>query len=64
MVHNHVSEFQVKIVHQGRIEELSGWMNSEAQAMAPVNRPQAKLTSGTKRCLSQLQERQIIDESG
>jgi hypothetical protein len=52
MVHNHVSEFQVKIVHQGRIEELSGWMNSEAQAMAPVNRPLAKLTGFGNETLS------------
>ncbi len=43
MAHNHGNEYQVKIVHEDGIEELSGWMNSEAQvaqAMAAVHRPQ------------------------
>jgi hypothetical protein len=52
MAHSHGSEFQVKVVHQGRIEELSGWMNNEAQAMAPVNRPHAKLTGFGNETLS------------
>ena len=43
MAHNHGNEYQVKIVHEDGTEELSGWMNSEAQvaqAMAAVHRPQ------------------------
>jgi hypothetical protein len=40
MAHNHGNEYQVKIVHEDGTEELSAWMNSEAQAMAAVHRPQ------------------------
>ena len=43
MAHSHGNEYQVKIVHEDATEELSGWMNSEAQVaqlMAAVHRPQ------------------------
>ena len=43
MEHNHGHEFQVKLVHKDRTEELSGWMTSEAQVnqtMAVIRRPQ------------------------
>jgi hypothetical protein len=43
MAHSHGNEYQVKIVHEDGTEELSAWMNSEAQvtqAMAAVHRPQ------------------------
>ncbi|HYL83566.1 MAG TPA: hypothetical protein VE263_04980 [Candidatus Angelobacter sp.] len=43
MAHNHSDEYQVKTVHEDGTEELSEWMNSEAQvaqAMAAVRRPQ------------------------
>jgi hypothetical protein len=43
MGHNHGNEYQVKTIHEDATEELSGWMNSEAQvaqAMAAVHRPQ------------------------
>ena len=43
--HNHVNEYQVKIVHEDGTEELSGWMNSEeqvTQVMAAVHKPQGK----------------------
>ena len=42
MAHNHGNEYQVKIVHEDRTEELSGWMNGEeqvAQVVAAVRRP-------------------------
>jgi hypothetical protein len=43
MAHDHGNEYQVKIVHDDGTEQLSGWMNSEAQvaqAMAAIRRPQ------------------------
>jgi hypothetical protein len=43
MVHSHGIEYQIKIVHEDGTEELSWWMNSEAQvaqAMAALGRPQ------------------------
>jgi hypothetical protein len=43
MAHSHGHEYQVKIVHEDATEELSGWMNSEAQVaqvMAAVHRQQ------------------------
>src|SRR5713101_452170 len=43
MAHNHGNEYQVKIVHKDGTEELSGWMNNEAQvaqAMAVIHGPQ------------------------
>ena len=46
MAHNHSNEYQVRIVHQDGIEELTEWMNSQeqlAQAMAAVHRTQGKV---------------------
>lgn len=46
MAHSHGNEYQVKIVHEDATEELSGWMNSEAQVaqvMAAVHRPQGNV---------------------
>lgn len=46
MAHNHGNEYQVRIVHQDGIEELTEWMNSQeqlAQAMAAVHRTQGKV---------------------
>jgi len=43
MAHSHGYEYQIKIVHEDATEELSGWMNNEAQVaqvMAAVHRPQ------------------------
>ena len=45
MAHNHGNEYQIKIVCEDGVEELSGWMNGEeqiAQAMAALRRPQVK----------------------
>ena len=45
MAHNHGNEYQIRIVHKGGAEELSGWMNSTeqvAQVMAAVHRSQDK----------------------
>ena len=45
MAHNHGNEYQIRIVHKGGAEELSGWMNSTeqvAQAMDAVHRPQGE----------------------
>ena len=45
MAHNHGDEYQIRIVREDGIEELSGWMNSTeqvAQAMAAVHRPLGK----------------------
>jgi hypothetical protein len=45
MVHNHGNEYQIRIVREDGIEELSGWMNSieqVAQVIAAVHRPQGK----------------------
>jgi len=45
MAHNHGNEYQVIIVNEDGVEELSGWMNSQeqlAQAMAAVHRAQGK----------------------
>jgi len=42
MAHNHGQEYQVRIVHKDGTEELSGWMQSEAQvapALAAIHRP-------------------------
>jgi len=42
MAHNHGNEYQLKIVYEDETEELSEWMNSEAQlaqAIAAVPRP-------------------------
>ena len=43
MAHNHGNEYQIRIVREDGIEELSGWMHSTeqvAQAMLAVPRPQ------------------------
>ena len=43
MAHN--NEYQIRIVHKGGAEELSGWMNSTeqiAQALAAVRWPQGE----------------------
>ena len=45
MAHNHGNEYQIRIVREDGIEELSGWMNSAeqvAQTMLAVDRPQGK----------------------
>ena len=45
MAHNHGNEYQIRIVREDGIEELSGWMNSTeqvAQAMLAVRRPEGK----------------------
>ena len=45
MAHNHGNEYQVTIVYEDGIEELSGWLISEEQvahAMAAVRRRQGK----------------------
>ena len=45
MAHNHGNEYQIRIVREDGIEELSGWMDSTeqvAQAMLAVHRPQGK----------------------
>ena len=36
MAHDHGKEYQVRIVHKDGTEELSGWMNSEAQVARAV----------------------------
>jgi hypothetical protein len=45
MAHNHGYEYQIRMVREDGIEELSGWMNSReqvAQAMLAVHQPQSK----------------------
>ena len=45
MAHNHGNEYQIRIVREDGIEELSGWMNSTeqvTQVMLAVHRPQGK----------------------
>jgi hypothetical protein len=45
MAHNHGNEYQIRIIREGGIEELSGWMTSTeqvAQAMLAVPRLQGK----------------------
>ena len=45
MAHNHGNQYQIRIVSEDGIEELSGWMESAdqvAQAMLAVQRPQGK----------------------
>jgi hypothetical protein len=45
MAHNHGNEYQIRIIREDGIEELSGWMNSTeqvAQAMLAVQRLQGK----------------------
>jgi hypothetical protein len=42
MAHTHGNEYQVRIVHEDGTEELSGWMQGEAQvapALAAIRRP-------------------------
>jgi len=42
MAHTHGDEYQIRIVHEDGTEELSGWMQSEAQvapALAAIRRP-------------------------
>ena len=42
MAHTHGDEYQIRIVHEDGTEELSGWMQSEAQvapALAVIRRP-------------------------
>lgn len=42
MAHNHGNEYQIRMVHADGTEELSGWMQSEAQvapALAALHRP-------------------------
>ncbi len=38
MAHNHGNEYQVKIIHEDGIEELSGWMNSQEQVIQAMLR--------------------------
>ena len=45
MAHDHGYEYQIRIVREDGIEELSGWMNSTeqvAQAMLLVHKPQGR----------------------
>jgi hypothetical protein len=45
MAHNHGYEYQIRIIREDGIEELSGWTNSTehiAQAMIAVRKPQGK----------------------
>ena len=45
MAHNHGIEYQIRIVREDGIEELSGWMNSTEQVthmMNALSRPQGK----------------------
>jgi hypothetical protein len=45
MAHNHGYEYQIRIVREDGIEELSGWMNNTeqvAQTMLAVYKPQGK----------------------
>jgi hypothetical protein len=45
MAHHHGNEYQVRIVHEDGVEELSGWMNSGenlVEAMAAVRGAQRK----------------------
>ena len=45
MAHNHGNEYQIRIVREDGIEELSGWMNSAeqiARTVLAVDRPQGK----------------------
>lgn len=45
MAHNHGNEYQIRIVREDGIEELSGWMNSTeqvAQEMLAVHKPAGK----------------------
>jgi hypothetical protein len=45
MAHNHGYEYQIRIVHKGGTEELSGWMNSTervTQALTAVHWPQGE----------------------
>jgi hypothetical protein len=45
MAHNHGKEYQIRIIREDGIEELSHWLNSTeqvAQVMLAVQRPQAK----------------------
>ena len=42
MAHKHGNEYQIRMVHADGTEELSGWMQSEAQvapALAAIHRP-------------------------
>jgi hypothetical protein len=42
MAHSHGNEYQLRMVHADGTEELSGWMQSEAQlapALAAIHRP-------------------------
>lgn len=46
MTHNHVSEFQLRVVHVDGTEELSGWMNDTeqiAQAIAEKRRLRGRM---------------------
>ena len=43
MAHNHGYEYQIRIIREDGIEELSGWMNSTehvAQTLIAVHKPQ------------------------
>jgi len=45
MAHNHGNEYQIRIVRQDGIEELSGWMigaEQVAHTMLSIHRPQGK----------------------
>ncbi|RPI24173.1 MAG: hypothetical protein EHM61_17865 [Acidobacteria bacterium] len=45
MAHGHGNEYQIRIVRNDGVEELSGWMNSAEQVahtMLAVHRPQGK----------------------
>ena len=67
MAHNHGNEYQIRIVREDGIEELSGWMNSTeevAQAMLAVHRPKGKtywLLARTTLCLNCSDGEQIME---
>lgn len=45
MAHNHGYEYQIRIIREDGIEEVSGWMSSTdhvAQAMLAIRKPQGK----------------------
>jgi hypothetical protein len=56
MAHSHGNEYQLRMVHADGTEELSGWMQSEAQlapALAALHRPPGTaywLQARTVRC--------------
>ena len=49
MAHNHGYEYQIRIVHEDGVEQLSRWMNDTeqvAQTMIAVHKPRGGTLSG------------------